>query len=142
MGTHVAKQNQSCTEYCASSLFFWNRNIKEVKHWKRFLRPSGSIILRPLKNVWSVSILVYKSMRSIKARGLIQNVQYLLFRLIQDKFGINSNGCYLEHSEVLQVVFNNTGILIYYILSFSFRLETRVDRTSQVQGLCRTILRG
>ena len=80
MGTHVAKQNQSCTEYCASSLFFWNRNIKEVKHWKRFLRPSGSIILRPLKNVWSVRILVYKSMRSIKARGLIQNVQYLLFR--------------------------------------------------------------
>ena len=62
--------------------FFWNRNIKEVKHWKRFLRPSGSIILRPLKNVWSVRILVYKSMRSIKARGLIQNVQYLLFRLI------------------------------------------------------------
>ena len=76
-------KNLSCTEYCASlvySLFLWNsRNIKEVKYWKHFIRPWGSNMLRPLKNVWSIRILV--TVRSIKTRGLIQNVQYNIYYL-------------------------------------------------------------
>ena len=57
-------------------LYLLDRNIKEVTGtW-------DSNMLRPVKNVGSIRISIYKMMRSTQTWGSIQSVQYLLFRLM------------------------------------------------------------